>query len=238
MNLGGNVSHSRSFYRLGAACAVYYVAAQFFQQVAFHLGLDLSATGEAAILQRLMPLDQFRAVLILLGFSFIPIITAYAGVAVRRYRVHPGASALGFAFSCLFVGTEVSIRSIDLFLVSRSWAVQYQAAASEAIRQAIASRIQIWDESVGALYFALLGAHMLSSVCFAIATWDRDDQWNRIVALGFVLSALYSAGRIAEAYLGQSWLSSLNHAAYFPVVLLSVGTLAVWLWKQTQLIPE
>jgi hypothetical protein len=72
----------------------------------------------AAIWQRLMPLDQFRAVLILLGFTFIPIITAFAGVALRRYRIRPAASMLGFTFSAVFVAAEMSVRSIDLFLVS------------------------------------------------------------------------------------------------------------------------
>lgn len=236
MNLGGRVVYSRCFYRLGAACCVYYVFAQLIQEITFRLGINVSATGEAEILQRLLPLDQFRAVLVLLGFTFIPIIMAYAGVALRRCRVRPGASVLGFAFSFLFVGMEMSIRSVDLFLISRDWAVQYRAAASEAIGHSFLARIQMWDESVGALYFALLGAHLFSSVCFAVATWDRDDNWNRIVALGFVLAAIECAGRIAEGYLGQTWLGGPNHFAYFPVVLLNVGTLAVWLWKQPKAI--
>jgi hypothetical protein len=234
MNPGGNVASSRNFYRFGAVCCVYYIFAQLIQEITFHFGINDSATGAAEIRQRLMPLDQFRAVLLLLGFSFIPILAAYAGVALRRFRARPGAATLGFAFSCLFVGTEASIRSIDLFLISRNWAVQYQAAVSEAIRHAIEGRIQVWDESVGALYFALLAAHLLSSLCFAIATWDRDDKWNRIVSLGFVLSVILSAGRMVEGYLGQTWLDGANHAAYFPVVFLSMGTLALWLWRQTQ----
>ena len=232
MNLGESVSYSRSFYRLGAACCIYYVAVQLIQEITFHVGISVSAGGEAEILQRLLPLDQLRAVLILLGFTFVPIVTAYAGVALLRYRVRPAASLLGFGFSFLFVGTEASIRSIDLFLISRNWAVQYQAAASEALRLAIAGRIQIWDESVGALYFGLLGAHLLSSGCFAIAIWDREDKWNRIVALGFVLTVIECAGRIAEGYLGQVWLSGPNYAAYLPIVFLNFGTLAIWLWRR------
>jgi hypothetical protein len=232
MSLSGGVVYSRRFYRLGAACCVYYVLAQLIQEITFHFGINDSAAGEAEILQRLLPLDQLRAVLILLAFSFIPIIAAYAGVALLRYRARPAASLLGFGFSFLFVGTEASIRSIDLFLISRTWAVQYQAATSEALKHAIAGRIQTWDESVGALYFALLGAHLLSSACFAIAIWDRDDKWNRIVALGFVLTAIECASRIAEGYLGRSWLRGPNYAAYLPVVLLNFGTLATWLWKQ------
>ncbi len=206
MNYRENVASSQHFYRFGAGCCVYDIFAQLIQEIAFRFGINDSATGATEILQRLMPLDQCREVLLLLGFSFIPILAAYAGVALRRFRVRPEAAVMGFAFSCLFVGTEASIRSIDLFLISRTWAVQYQAAASEAIRHAIAARIQIWDESVGALYFSLLAVHLLSSVCFTIATWDRDDRWNRIVALGFVVSAIFSGGRKVEGYIGQTRL--------------------------------
>lgn len=188
----------------------------------------------AAIWQRLMPLDQFRAVLILRGFTFIPILTAFAGVALRRYRIRPAASMLGFAFSALFVAAEMSVRSIDLFLVSRNWAVAYRAATSETVKQAIAARIEIWDLSVAGLYFGLLGVHMLSSICFAIATWDSNDAWNRAVAVGFAAGAMEGVARLAEGYLGQGWLSGFNHALYFPIVLLNFGTLAVWLGKQAK----
>jgi hypothetical protein len=116
---------SPHFYRLGAACCLYYITAQFIQEITFRFGINDSATGENEIWQRLMPLDQFRAVLILLGFTLIPIITASAGVALRRYRIRPAASMLGFAFSALFVAAEMSVRSIDLFLVSRNWAVAH-----------------------------------------------------------------------------------------------------------------
>jgi len=224
---------SPTFYRLGAYCCAYYVAAQLFQEISFHLGIHDSASGEAEILQRLTRFDQFRLILILLGFSVIPIITAYAGVALRRYQVRPGASLLGFTFSILFVGSEASVRSIDFFLISRRWVVTYQATALESVRQAIASRIQVWDDAIAAFYFALLGVHMLASLCFAVATWDHD-KWDIIVALGFCVSALGSAGRLAEGYLGQRWLGHLNNAAYFAVVLFSFGTLGLWLWWQAQ----
>ena len=97
----------------------------------FHLGLNDSASGEAEILQRLTFLDQFRAVALLLGFSFIPILAAYAAVALRRYPLRPAGSLLGSAFSLLFVGSEAGVRSIDLFLVSKKWAAAYQATTAK-----------------------------------------------------------------------------------------------------------
>src|SRR5215469_9329886 len=59
-------------------------------------------------------------------------------------------------------------------------------------------------------------------------------KWDIIVALGFCVSALGSAGRLAEGYLGQRWLGHLKNAADSAVVLFSFGTLGLWLWWQAQ----
>jgi hypothetical protein len=232
MNMNSKASSSTLFYRFAAFCSTYYIIAQLLQEIVFHLGLNDSAFGEAEILQRLTFLDQFRAVALLLGFSFIPILTAYAGVALRCFFLRPAASLLGFAFAVLFVGSEAGVRSIDLFLVSKKWAAAYQATADATIRAGIAVQIQMWEDAVGAYYYALLGAHLLSSLCFAIAAWDRDSHWNRALTLGFAATALECTSRLAEGYLGQTWLDGLNHAAYFPIVLLNFGILAVWLWRE------
>ena len=101
----------------------------------------------------------------------------------------------------------------------------------------IAGRVQLWADSVGAFYFVLLAGHLLASTCFAIATWD-GDRWNRIVAVAFIANAVRLAGRIAEGYLGQSWLDAVNNAVYFPAVAIIFGTLTVWLWKQTQAVRQ
>lgn len=220
------------FCRFAALCCAYYVLAQLLQEILFHLSLNDSASGEAEFLQRLTSLDQLRAVVLLLGFTLIPILAAYAAVALRRFSLRPASSLLGFAFSLLFVGSEAGIRSIDLFLVSKKWAAAYQAAADTSIRAGIAARIQAWDDAVGAFYYALLGAHLLSSLCFVFATWDRETFWDRAVAIGFAATTLECASRLAEGYMGQTWLDGLNHAAYFPIVLFNFGTLAIWLWRQ------
>ncbi|MGC1255685.1 MAG: hypothetical protein WA867_09030 [Candidatus Acidiferrales bacterium] len=230
-----NLSPSANFYRLATVCCAYYVLAQAIQEVAFRYGINDSAAGEAGILQRLLPLDQFRLAVML--FSFFPILVAFAAVALRRMRSRPAASLLGFPFSFVFVTSEVSTRSIELFLLSRKWAVEYHAAASPAAQQLIAGRIQVWADSVGAFYFVLLAGHLLAAACFAIATWD-DDHWNRIVALAFIANAVRLAGRMAEGYMGQSWLDPLNSAVYFPAVALIFSALTAWLWKQTPIVQE
>ena len=226
-------SPSANFYRFATACCAYYVIAQVIQEAAFRHGINDAAAGEQRILQRLLPLDQFRLTVILL--SFFPILVAFAAVALRRIRSSPAASVLGFTFSFLFVTVEVSTRSIELFLVGKQWAMEYHSAASPAIQQLVAGRIQLWEESVGAFYFVLLAGHLLASTCFAIAAWD-DDRWNQIVAIAFIVNAVRLASRIAEGYLGQRWLDPVNDAVYFPAVALIFGTLTAWLWKQTRMV--
>jgi hypothetical protein len=235
MSSRSNLSPSVNFYRLATACCACYVIAQAIQQTAFRHGINDAATGERAILQRLLPLDQFRLWVILL--SFFPILVAFAAVALRRVRSSPAAALLGFTFSFLFVAAEISARSIDLFLVSRKWAVEFDSATSPAVQQLIAGRMQLWEASVGAFYFVLLAGHLLASTCFAIAAWD-DDRWNRIVAVAFILNAVRLASRLIEGYMGQQWLDPVNGAVYFPAVALIFGTLTAWLWKQTQIVQQ
>src|SRR5215469_11820147 len=110
---------SANFYRFASVCAAVYVVAQIFQDYTFHHGISDSPAGEQAILQRPIPLDQFRLTLLLL--SFFPITVAFAAVALRQVRTRPAASVLGFTFSLLFVIAEIVNRSIDLFVISKQW---------------------------------------------------------------------------------------------------------------------
>lgn len=232
MNLSTNLNSSVNFYRFAGICAAFYVVAQGIQEISFHYGIDDSASGEQAILQRLAPLDQFRLTVILL--SFFPILIAFGAVALRRARKRPAASLLGFSFSFLFVTGEVINRSIDLFVLSRRWAVEYQAAVSLAAKQSLADRIQVWDESFTGFYFVLRMGLFLGSACFAMATWDKRERWHQIVAAAFAANAVRLAGRLAEGYMGQAWLAPVNGAVYFPASILIYGTVAAWLWRQSR----
>jgi len=227
---------SANFYRFAAICAACYVVAQIIQEFAFHHGISDSPVGEQAILQRLVPFDQFRLTLLLL--SFFPITVAFAAVALRQARMRPAASILGFSFSLLFVIGEIINRSIDLFVISKQWAMQYQGTGSVAVKQLIAERIQVWTESFTGYYFIIRIGLLLGCLCFAIATWDRRRRWNQFIAIVLAANAARSAGRLAEGFMGQAWLAPLNDAIYFPATVLIYGSLAVWLWKQAQHLPQ
>src|SRR6202021_3264330 len=106
---------SAHFYRFWAVCAACFVVAQIIQEFTFHHGISDSPVGEQAILQRLMPLDQFRLTLLLL--SFFPITVAFAAVALRQVRLRPAASGLGFSFSLLFVIGEIVTLPLAFFVI-------------------------------------------------------------------------------------------------------------------------
>jgi hypothetical protein len=236
MSLPVKSCSSGNFYRFAAFCAACYVVAQIIQEFAFHHGISDSPVGEQAILQRLMPLDQFRLTVILL--SFFPIAVAFAAVALRQVRVRPAASVLGFSFSLLFVIGEIVNRSLDLFVISKQWAMQYQGTAPLAAKQLIAERIQAWSESFTGYYFIIRIGLLFGCLCFAIATWDRRQRWNQFIAIVFAANAARSAGRLAEGFMGQAWLAPVNDAIYFPATVLIYGSLALWLWKQAQYLQQ
>lgn len=236
MNSSTDSQSSANFYRFAAVCAALYVVAQLIQEITLHHGINDSAAGEQGILQRLTPLDQFRLTVILL--SFFAITVAFGAVALRRSSLRPGASLLGFVFSFLFVISEIINRSIDLFVISQRWAVEYQAAASPVAKQLLAGQIQVWEESFGGYYFVLRMGLMLGCTCFAVATWDKRQSWNQVVAIAFAANAVRVGGRLAEGFMGQAWLAPVNGAIYFPATVLIYGTVAAWLWMQAKKIQQ
>src|ERR1700746_3305174 len=201
MSLPSKSYSSVNFSRFAAFCAACYVVPQIIQEFAFHHGISDSPVGEQAILQRLMPLDQFRLTVILL--SFFPIAVAFAAVALRQVRVRPAASVLGFSFSLLFVIGEIVNRSLDLFVISKQLAMQYQGTAPWAAKELIAERIQAWRESFTGYYFIIRIGLLLGCLCFAIATWDRRQRWNQFIAIVFAANAAPSAGRPSGGVMGQ-----------------------------------
>ncbi|MGH9712926.1 MAG: hypothetical protein ACRD5M_06470 [Candidatus Acidiferrales bacterium] len=231
-----NFDSSSSFYRFAALCGALYVVAQVIQEIAFHSGINDLASGEQGILQRLLPLDQFRLTAILLSFFAITVV--FGAVPLRRAKLRPASSLLGFAFSFLFVIGEIINRSIDLFVISQRWAVEYRAAVSLAARRTLVDRIQMWEQSFAGFYFVLRMGLLLGCVCFVISTWGKRERWNQVVAIAFAANAARIASRLAEGYMGQAWLAPVNDVVYFPATVLIYGTVAAWLWRQSREVRE
>lgn len=220
--------HAARFCKFAGACAIFYIAAQSFQEVVFRM---LKAGDPLqSIATRATPLDQLHALLILLGiFLCIPL---FGALTLRLYSRSPISAALGFTFGFFFVICEVLYRSVDLFVASRQWAAQYMAAESQAVRAVLAVRIQTWDEVVSGWYFGLLLAVLATSVSFAIAAWSRQDRKDQWLSFVFQFDALRTLIRLAGEFGGIDSLMRITYAIYFPGVLITFGYFAFWLFSQ------
>jgi hypothetical protein len=221
---------------VATACLGLYLAAQILQLILFRVVLSRPDGAEAELLARLEPAETLRAVVILLShFCLVPV---YVAVALRRWPHAPGAAACGVLFGLAFVLFELSYRTIDLFLVSRGWAPAY-AAADATVRAALLERTALWEQAVGAWYFALLSAHLLASICFLAAFARREPgAWDGLAQLAFAINTLRLIGRILAGWPGVAWLKPLSGDFYFPPMAAFLVLLIVWLARQALVAPR
>jgi hypothetical protein len=208
------------FLRLAASCSAAFVAAQLVQR-----GLGLwgpSASDE--ILKRLLPTDQLR--LALVGGTIGLLLVPYAATYLRTRAAAPGAALLGLVAGCGFVGFELAYRSVELVVVSRSWAVAYAAGGLSA------ERFRLWDEIVRALYLPLLLLHAGSSAGFAAAVGARGLRGDRWLMVALGANAVRAVLRSLQMHAGLDALAPFNTAIYLPVTVACYGGLAVWLVRE------
>ena len=201
-----------------------FLAAQTFQAFAYWFWIPTSHDPQHNLLVYLLRVDRIRA-LLLMG-TILLLIVPYALVALRYFRVAPVASVLGFAFGAAFVGFEISIRSIDFFVVGQHWA--YHLSSADSAREVILRRFVLWNEMMYGLTFPLMLAGLLASCAFWIATSKEQSGWYRLGQVAFGLNTLRLLGRLISTYAGQGWLGSLNNSFYFPAVFVINGLLILW----------
>lgn len=228
MSYPATVPNSRNFFLLAAVCAFLYLAAQIFQAIVLKFWDPITFAVDDAILARLLPLNQIRSVVVLLGFPAVLI--AYAGVAMSAFLRSAGAATLGLIFISMFVALELSYRSVDLFLVTQDWAAQYRDTVDPTVRAALGERVGAWEGAVRALYFPLLLGHALGSAFLARAVWDANG-WNRLMAGLLALNAMRATTRVLELHAGLESLSGFNAAIYMPATLLLFGFMGIWLLR-------
>ena len=143
-----------TFYHFAGACAFLYVSAQAFQEIVFVLYGDHEENFEASILQRLNGADQARALILLI--SFFGLLVVFSAITMRCSRRTPGPSVFGLVCGCLWITAELFYRTVDLFLVTKVWASEYQRIGAGSQQTAIGQWIHNWDQFVWAWYFVLL----------------------------------------------------------------------------------
>ncbi|HYW40866.1 MAG TPA: hypothetical protein VE957_22380 [Terriglobales bacterium] len=215
-------------YALGGLCLVLFVAAQTFQQVAFLYWLPVPHGPKDDFLTYLLPIDQFRAILIM--GTIVLLIVPFVVIALRCFKAAPIASVLGLVFGAIFICFEISYRSMDFFVVGGKWASQFTHAHSEVERQDLLQRFAFWSELVEGWYFPLMLSYFLSSCSFAASTWKRRGRsgWHYLAPIAFVLNAFRLMGRMLSNYAGQRWLDGFNGRLYFPAVLTINALLILW----------
>jgi hypothetical protein len=223
-------SQRARLYLLATACLALYLGAQILQLVLRVWILPAPGSAHEEMLARLGPAETLRATVLLLShFCLVPV---YVAVALRRWGHAPGAAACGVVFGAAFVLFEVSYRTVDLFLVSHGWAAAYTTADAGA-RTLLLERTALWEQAVGAWYFALLAAHLLASIGFLVAAARRErGAWDLLLQLAFALNALRLIGRILASWPGMAWLKPLSGSFYFPPMASFLLLLIVWLARQ------
>jgi hypothetical protein len=215
-------------YRLAALCVFSFLAAQTFQELAYHFWIPVSHGPEDDLRMYPLPVDRARAILIFLGI--VALIVPFVVIALRYFRMAPLASVLGAIFGTAFIGFEISERSVDFFFVGEHLATEFANASSGAGRELVVQRFSAWIGIVHAWYLPLMLCFLGASCCFAFATWSERKRggWYYLAPIAFAINAVRLLGRILSTYLGQHWLDGLNGQLYFPIVFSVHLLLFLW----------
>lgn len=226
------VDHDRltpRHFRIAATCVCLFLATQLFQGLCLLVLLPETDSAAEALTQRGQVLDHWRAILVLVGLLLLAV--PYAVIALDRIRTAPVAASLGFTFGALFVAIELLYRGVELVRIHGGLAPELSAATA-ARRETILGEYAAWNELVAALYFPLLLAGLIASVCFALATWRGVARWHRLGSLAFSLNALRLVARLLGAYGGVSWLAPFNTLPTYLVGVVAINALlAAWLFR-------
>ena len=219
-------SSERSYARMapvGAVCAASTVLAQTLEQLL--QAMTPPTQGEALLL----PWRTVEGVLAASGIlRLLFLLLIAASMALGRWSRAPGAALVGFASTLLVVAFELAQRAMELFLVRWQWAREYQVAPAVATQEAIVGRVAQWHHVTDALFFAAVLMLLVASCAFALAFFRAPERWARLVSLAWALNAARLVGRLI-GYASEPWRTFMGHV-YFPVVLFTYGSVAVWSW--------
>jgi hypothetical protein len=213
--------NSRRLYLGGSISALYFLLALAVQQVVLAVAGDTGG-GDAELQSRLSNAQIFRALLLWIGFWGLAV--AFHALYVRTSSQHRYWARVGLATSLVFVGCELSYRTIDVFVVTLRWTAAWAVATGDA-RAELAKRIALWDEVVGGWYVFLITAHLIGAVAFAAAVGRRGRWPDRALFATLVGYAVLLAMRLG-AYLVPA-LGLLSNDIFFPVVGAHLLALAV-----------
>jgi len=214
--------------RLGAVGAVLVIVLQGFQEIANHFFIPVADSPVARIEVRALPIDLVRGAGVFVAIVCMSFV--FAATAFERLPRAPGAALVGFANMMLFCCFEYGYRAIDMLVVSRHWALEYQTSHSEPIRALLVDRVAQWDAVVEAIYLPLVLTAAMGATCFALSLRGEVTGPARLGLVAWTLNAVRLGLRVL-GFAGVPAVNTLSETLYFPVVAVIYALLATWLWR-------
>lgn len=212
---------------IAAFIAFGYILVQCFQFYVLSV-LPPASSSVDEFLQRAVPLDYWRATLLLV--SFIGLMYVFLVICIQNLKRHFTATIFAFLGFFIFCFLEICIRSVELFYFHIDLATAYQQAGGINEQQAIMGQVTAFRDIQSALYFPLMLLQMIASAIIALI-FDRGLRLNYLIIFAFALNALRLALRIVGMYLHIEWLNSAMFVAYLPCVILIFGAIGIWLLR-------
>ena len=157
-------------------------------------------------------------------------LVAYGAAAWLLSRSAPGLAGAGFLWFVFWGFTELLGITTIIFAVNRTWRPRFATASAEAkavLRMQIDGVYAVWD----AIFFLLLVAFLLGSLCYGLAGIRRTGltRWIGVLfLLGVPLNVIIMLGE----YGGFDALNVVVSVVYPILQPVMRGLLGYWLWTE------
>ena len=159
-------------------------------------------------------------------------LVAYLGAAALLWRRSAGLAAAGLLFFVLWGFVELVGVSVNLFALNGTWRASY-AAADPGVRASLAATMRAWSAVWDALFFVLLVAFLLGTLCFGLAAAGGRGL-ERVVGWLFLLAVPLTAAILADGYFGVVTAGALVSWTYPLLQPVSRALLGVWMWRSAR----
>lgn len=156
-------------------------------------------------------------------------LVGYLGASVVLRRRSAALSATGFLFFMLWGFTELVGVAINILAVNGAWRAGFataDAATQASLRTLLLGWSAVWD----AMFFVLLVAFLLGTLCLGAAAW-RGRGLERLVGALLLLAAPLTVLIMASGYAGLSWGTGVVAVVYPALQPVSRLLMGAWLWR-------
>ncbi len=157
---------------------------------------------------------------------------AYMTMGYVLARRAPGWTAAGLAAFAIWAVVELVGIAVSIFAVNGSWRARYRGA--DVLEQAsLRLLLDGWDAVWDAMFFVLLIAFLIGSLCYGLAA-IRGTGFERLLG-ALLLAAVPLTGLIiAGGYANVSWAGAIASAVYPVLQPASRLVMGACLWRASK----